>query len=76
MDPLVSVLVTMYGEELYIERCARSLFEQTYSNLEYIFVDDCSPDKSISVLERVIKDYPQKEKISDCIVKCSISCCC
>ncbi len=62
MDPLVSVLVTTYGEELYIERCARSLFEQTYSNLEYIFVDDCSPDKSISVLERVIKDYPQKEK--------------
>ncbi len=62
MLPLVSVLVTTYCEERYIERCVRSLFNQTYKNLEYIFVDDCSIDNSVGELERVIKDYPEKEK--------------
>lgn len=58
---LVSILVPVYGVEKYIERCARSLFEQTYQDLEYIFVDDCSPDRSIEILETVINDYPQRK---------------
>ena len=57
---LISILVPVYGVEDYIERCARSLFEQTYQNLEYIFVDDCSPDRSIDILEKTIKDYPSR----------------
>lgn len=56
----VSVIVPIYGVEKYIERCARSLFEQTLDDIEYIFVDDCSPDKSIEILNAVIADYPQK----------------
>lgn len=58
----VSILVPIYGVEKYIERCARSLFEQTYGNLEYIFVDDCTPDKSIDILERVMEDYPNRKE--------------
>lgn len=61
MSYKVSVLVSVYGVEHYIERCARSLFEQTYSNLEYIFVDDASVDNSMAELERVMKEYPEKE---------------
>ncbi len=57
----VSILVPVYGVERYIERCARSIFEQTYQNLEIIFVDDCTPDKSIDVLQRVIEDYPERK---------------
>ena len=57
--PLVSILVPIYNVERYIERCARSVFEQTYENLEFIFVDDCSPDDSVRILERVVEDYPQ-----------------
>ena len=45
-----------------MERCARSLFEQTYANLEYIFVDDCSPDNSIAILEKVMEDYPERKE--------------
>ena len=45
--PKVSVIIPVYGVEKYIERCARSLFEQTLDDIEYIFVDDCSPDNSI-----------------------------
>lgn len=44
-----------------MERCVRSLFEQTLDSLEYIFVDDCSPDDSIGVILRVLKEYPQRE---------------
>lgn len=56
----VSVLVPVYGVERYIERCARSLFEQTFKSLEYVFVNDCTPDKSIDVLNEVLKDYPHR----------------
>lgn len=58
--PLVSIVVPVYGVEKYIERCARSIMEQTYPNLESIFVDDCSPDNSIKILQRVVDDYPQR----------------
>lgn len=57
----VSVLVPVYRVDRFIERCARSLFEQTYDNLEYIFVDDCSTDNSIAILRRVMEDYPERK---------------
>lgn len=58
--PLVSILVPFYNVEQYIERCARSIFEQTYDNLEIIFVDDCSSDKSNQILENVLSRYSQR----------------
>ena len=57
----VSILVPVYGVEKYIERCARSIFEQTYRNLDIVFVDDCTPDKSIEILKRVLDDYPERK---------------
>ena len=42
----ISLLIPVYGVEKYIERCARSLFGQTYQNIEYIFVDDCTKDSN------------------------------
>ena len=60
-DMKVSILVPIYGVERFIERCAISLFGQTYHNIEYIFVNDCTKDKSISVLENVIERFPQRK---------------
>lgn len=57
----MSVLVPVYGVEKYIAECARSLFCQTWQNIEYVFVDDCSPDRSIEVLRQVIAEYPHRE---------------
>ena len=59
---LVSVLVPVYGVEKYIAECARSLFSQTWQNIEYVFVDDCSPDRSIEVLRQVVAEYPHREQ--------------
>lgn len=55
--PKISVIIPVYGVEKYIERCARSLFDQTLDDIEYIFVDDCTPDKSMEVLQAVIDEY-------------------
>lgn len=63
MKPKVSICVPIYGVEKYIERCARSLFEQTYENIEYIFIDDCTPDKSIEILKNVLDDYPLRKEV-------------
>ncbi len=61
----ISLLIPVYGVEKYIERCARSLFGQTYQNIEYIFVDDCTKDSSIAVLKKVLDDYPfRKEQVT------------
>ncbi len=57
----VSVLVPVYGVEKYIARCAQSLFEQTYKDIEYIFVNDCTPDRSIALLREVAAHYPHRQ---------------
>lgn len=60
--PKVSVCVPIYNVEKYIEKCARSLFEQTLDDIEYIFINDCTPDNSIKVLETTLLDYPQRKQ--------------
>ena len=60
--PTISVIVPVYNVEKYIERCVRSLFQQTLNDIEYIFVDDCGKDQSISLLKRVLEEYPDKKE--------------
>ena len=45
MEPLVSVIVPIYGVEKYLERCIKSIVSQDYKNLEIILVDDGSTDQ-------------------------------
>lgn len=59
--PKVSVIIPVYKAELYIEKCARTLFEQTLDAIEYIFVNDCTPDSSFQILNRVLKEYPSRQ---------------
>ncbi|MFI3278471.1 MAG: glycosyltransferase [Rikenellaceae bacterium] len=55
----ISVIVPIYNVENYIERCLRSLFEQTKTNgVEFILVNDCTPDGSMEVARRIIAEYP------------------
>ena len=57
----VSIIVPIYGVEQHIEKSVRSLFEQTFKDIEYIFVNDCTKDRSIEILEKVIVDYPNRK---------------
>lgn len=54
---LVSIIVPVYNVEPYIEQCCRSVFEQTYDNCEFIFVDDCGTDGSMDILYCLIEEY-------------------
>ncbi len=58
----VTVLVPVYRVEKYIAQCAESLFVQTYPHIEYVFCDDCTPDRSIAVLQEVIEKYPERKE--------------
>lgn len=49
---LVSVIITVYNLEKYVDRSIRSVLEQSYRNLEIIVVDDCSTDASASIIDR------------------------
>lgn len=59
-NPLLSIIVPIYNSSNYIERCARSLLKQTLENIEYIFIDDCSTDNSVDILEAILKEFPNK----------------
>lgn len=59
-DLKVSILVPVYGVERFIARCAESLFKQTYENIEYVFVNDCTKDGSISVLKETMRKFPER----------------
>lgn len=49
---LLSVVVPVYNSEKTIERCIRSILEQTYHNLEIIMVDDGSIDQSYRISKK------------------------
>lgn len=59
--PDISVVIPVFGSAAYIYQCVRSLFGQTLENIEFIFVDDCSPDDSIAIMERTLhKEFPHR----------------
>lgn len=56
----VSLVIPIYNTEKFIERCLCSVFEQTFRDVEYILINDCTPDGSIGIAERIIKSYPDR----------------
>lgn len=56
-QPLVSIIVPVYNGEKTIERCLRSIQNQSYSNIEVLVVNDGSSDHT----ERIIRKYVQRD---------------
>ena len=54
-DPLVSIVVPVFNAPVKaLERCLLSLFHQSYSNVEFIIVDDGSDDECLTVEQRLV----------------------
>lgn len=65
MKPKISVIIPVFNASQTIERCTRSLLSQTMTEgVEFLFLNDCTPDDSMIVLQAVLDDYPHlKEQI-------------
>ncbi|MGH8503821.1 MAG: glycosyltransferase family 2 protein [Gammaproteobacteria bacterium] len=50
--PLVSVVTPILNGEQYLSACIESVLSQTYRNLEYVIVDNCSTDRSLDIARR------------------------
>ena len=50
--PLISVIVPLYNADEYLDRCIKSILNQTYQNIELILVNDGSTDYSESICEK------------------------
>lgn len=61
MNPKVTLAISVYNVAPYIERCVRSLFEQTFDEIEFLFVDDGSLDESMEIMWCVLEDYPSRK---------------
>ncbi len=57
----VSIIVPIFGVEKFIARCAESLLNQTLDDIELIFVNDCTQDSSMLVLESVLSRYTNRQ---------------
>lgn len=56
MSSLVSVIVPVYNNEAYVEKCIRSITEQSYKNLEILVINDGSKDSSLEILEKLAEE--------------------
>lgn len=56
-QPLISVIIPVYGVEKYIAQCLESIINQTYKNLEIIIINDGTKDRSAEIA----KEYAAKD---------------
>ncbi|MBE0511802.1 glycosyltransferase [Candidatus Bathyarchaeota archaeon] len=63
-NPLVSFIVTTKNEEDYLEKCLKSIRNQTYKNIEVIVVDSFSDDKTVEIARK----YADKAVVKDCLM--------
>ena len=55
MNDLISICIPTYNGEKYLKECLDTVLSQSYENIEIIIVDDCSTDKTISIIEEYIQ---------------------
>lgn len=61
----ISVIIPVYNVEKYLQNCIDSLINQSFEDIEFIFVNDASPDNSLSILYENQKKYPDKIVVID-----------
>ena len=63
MRNLVSIIIPLYNVEQYVEVSLKSAFNQTFADIEYILVDDCSTDETMEVVDRLIAECSRRNSV-------------
>jgi glycosyltransferase involved in cell wall biosynthesis len=59
----ISIIIPIYNVEQYVERCLNSAFNQTYQDIEYIIVNDCTQDNSMNIVAKTISHFEKNIKV-------------
>jgi len=64
---IVSIVIPVYNEECYIEKCILSLLQQDYrkEQMEWIFIDGGSSDNTVLIIKKYMQKYPELIKLYD-----------
>lgn len=65
MNVELSVIIPVYNTQKYLQACVDSLLAQTMQEIEYIFVNDASPDDSLEILKKNEERYPERIRVID-----------
>lgn len=55
MNPILSIIVPVYNVEIYLERCIKSILNQSFKEFELILINDGSTDKSRDICDKYSK---------------------
>lgn len=64
-SPKISVIIPVYNVEKYLQTCIDSLLSQSMKEIEFIFVNDASPDGSLAILQENQRLHPDQIRIID-----------
>ena len=70
--PIISVVMLEYSQAHCLQKCLRSIQNQSLKNIEIIIVDDCSLDNSVELIKEYQKEDPRiilLEKLKENIKK-------
>ena len=65
--PLVTIMISCYNHEQFVEDCLKSIYAQTYSNIELLIIDDASVDKSFEIIK--LWEYKLKDKFVNVFIE-------
>jgi len=65
VEPLVSVLTPVYNGADYLEECIQSVLAQTYTNWQYVIVNNCSTDGSLEIAHRYAREEARIRVVSN-----------
>jgi glycosyltransferase involved in cell wall biosynthesis len=61
--PLITIILLCYRHEKFAADAVRGVLAQTYSPLEIVIVDDCSPDRTAEVIEKTLAESPPRSDV-------------
>lgn len=60
---MVSIIIPLYNVENYVIDSLKSAFAQTYSDIDFLLVDDCSTDHTMQIVEEYVLNHPRREAV-------------